>query len=156
LDILSFQAYTWPEGIVHLWLRTMSTGAQVEASRLADRLSQTLTTSTPPRPTPRVGLADPRKQATPVAVRVRLLEPSHPFHSPLEIQCRDRPGLLAELTRAFEDLGLTVEYALVTTHGPVAHDVFHLKDIFGRRIEGQDKLRALLTRVEQVARGETT
>jgi len=47
-----------------------------------------------------------------------------------------------------------VEYALVTTHGPVAHDVFHLKDIFGGRVEGPDKLRSLLARVESVARGE--
>lgn len=155
LDILSFQAYTWPEGIVHLWLRTVATGSAVQADRLVGRLTQALVTGKSSLHTQRGGLPDPRKQATPVAVKVRLLEPSHPFHSALEVQCRDRPGLLAELSRAFEDLGLAVEYALVTTHGPVAHDVFHLKDIFGRRVEGQEKVRALLTRVDQVARGET-
>jgi [protein-PII] uridylyltransferase len=154
MDILSLQAYTWPEGRVHLWLRTVNAGAGAAApAQLEAKLNQALVTGKPSAGR-RSALLDLRKEATPVAVRVRLLEPSHPFHSPLEIQCRDRPGLLADLTRAFEDLGLSVEYALVTTHGPVAHDVFHLKDIFGRRVEGQDKIRSLLARVDAVARGQ--
>ncbi len=60
--------------------------------------------------------------------------------------------MIWDLARVFEDLGLTVEYALVTTQGPMAQDVFHLKDIFGGRVEGADNVRALLRAVEEAVR----
>ena len=88
-----------------------------------------------------------------MAVRVSLSEEANPFHSVLEFQCRDRPGLLAEVVRALEELGITLEYALVTTDGPAARDVFHVKDIFGGRIDREQKRRALLGRITEIAGG---
>jgi len=152
-DVLSFQAHTWADGSVHLWLRATAPTPMPESGALCQHLTECVTEKRSISGRRRSPLADPRREAVPVAATVQLRDAEHPFHSVLEIQCRDRPGLLHDLTRAIEDLALSVEYALVTTHGPLARDVFHVKDIFGRRVEGADKRRALLARVAELARG---
>jgi [protein-PII] uridylyltransferase len=111
-------------------------------------------------PLPRISkpmLSNPREDAMPVNASVRLMDGDDPYHSVLDVQCRDRRGLMYDFARVFEKLGLNVTYALATTDGPVARDVFHLQDIFGGRVEGQDKIKALLeqvSRVGQVHRSE--
>ncbi len=146
-DIRSFQAHTWPDGIVHLWFRAEGPEPRPPRDRIVDALDQAITGRRPPRVPG--GLADPRQEAMPVET-VLDLRAGSPFHSELEIRCRDRRGLLAQLTRTFDDLGLTVSYALVTTHGPVARDMFHLKDIFGGRVESEGKQKALLGAVRAI------
>ncbi len=152
LDVLSFQAHTWSDGVVHLWARTRGEDPLPSVPDLLGRLESW------GRRGHRTGasrpvLANPRREATPVAVRVSLSEEANPFHSVLEFRCRDRPGLLAEVVRALEELGITLEYALVTTDGPAARDVFHVKDIFGGRIDREQKRRALLGRITEIAGG---
>lgn len=149
LDVLSFQAHTWSDGVVHLWARARGGESLPSAEDLLRRLGRPGGRGTGTRG----ALPNPRREATPVAVRVHLLEDAGPFHSVLELQCRDRPGLLSELAAAFEELRVTLEYALVTTDGPAARDVFHVKDIFGGRIDREQKRRALLERVTEIARG---
>jgi [protein-PII] uridylyltransferase len=156
LDVLSFQVHTWADGTTHLWFRLAPPSGGVSAEDLARRLTDALTggRGAAPGPDP-VRLPNRRDEAVPVQTRVQLGEGGNPFHSVLELRCRDRKGLIRDLSRLFDHLGLTVEYALVTTHGPMAQDVFHLKDIFGGRVDGEAKRQALLNGVDEVVRSST-
>lgn len=154
-DILSFQAHAWPDGTVHLWLRATSPEPPAP-EEVARRLTAALTGEAPARRARRSRLPDPRAEAVPVELRIRLRDGDDPYHSVLELRCRDRHGLVRDLSRVFEHLGLTVSYALVTTAGPMAQDVFHLRDLLGGRIDGEAKARALLQAVAEVARQTET
>jgi [protein-PII] uridylyltransferase len=61
----------------------------------------------------------------------------------LEVNGRDRPGLLHDVTAAISDQGLQIASAHVTTYGVRAVDVFYVKDVFGLKIENERKLKQL-------------
>ena len=63
---------------------------------------------------------------------------SHHF-TVIEVNGRDRPGLLYDVTRGLSGLSLQIASAHVTTYGERAVDVFYVKDIFGMKIEHETK-----------------
>ncbi|RMG92997.1 MAG: ACT domain-containing protein [Candidatus Dadabacteria bacterium] len=145
-DVRMFQVHAWSRGCLHLWFRCLPPDPPPPVSRVRQALAQALGAGRPGPRRPR--LPDRRAEATPVATRVSLTHGS-PVHSILEVVCRDRAGLLADLTAALDDLGLRVTQALVTTQGPQARDVFHVQDLLGGRIEGEDKRRKVIDRVHE-------
>jgi [protein-PII] uridylyltransferase len=64
-------------------------------------------------------------------------------HTVIEVNGRDRPGLLHDVTAAISDEGLQIASAHVTTYGVRAVDVFYVKDVFGMKIENDRKLNQL-------------
>jgi [protein-PII] uridylyltransferase len=66
-------------------------------------------------------------------------------HTVIEVNGRDRPGLLHDVTSAISDEGLQIASAHVTTYGVRAVDVFYVKDVFGMKIENERKLNQLRT-----------
>ena len=66
-------------------------------------------------------------------------------HTVIEVNGRDRPGLLHDVTAAISDEGLQIASAPVTTYGVRAVDVFYVKDVFGMKIENERKLNQLRT-----------
>jgi len=64
-------------------------------------------------------------------------------HTVLEVNGRDRPGLLHDVTAAISDQGLQIASAHVTTYGVRAVDVFYVKDVFGLKVENERKLARL-------------
>ncbi len=58
----------------------------------------------------------------------------------LEINGRDRPGLLFDLTSAMTKLGLQISSAHISTYGERVVDVFYVKDTIGLKIEHERKL----------------
>jgi len=61
----------------------------------------------------------------------------------LEVNGRDRPGLLHDVTSAISEQGLQISSAHVTTYGVRAVDVFYVKDVFGLKVENERKLAGL-------------
>jgi [protein-PII] uridylyltransferase len=61
-------------------------------------------------------------------------------HTVLEVNGCDRPGYLHDVTAALTDLGLQIGTAQISTYGERAVDVFYVKDIFGLKIENEDRL----------------
>ena len=61
----------------------------------------------------------------------------------LEVNGRDRPGLLHDVTAAISAQGLQIGSAHVTTYGVRAVDVFYVKDVFGLKVENERKLSTL-------------
>ena len=78
-------------------------------------------------------------------------------HTVLEVNGRDRPGLLHDVTNAISEQGLQIASAHVTTYGVRAVDVFYVKDIFGLKVENDRKLvllrEALLNALTPAERG---
>src|SRR4029077_12303882 len=71
-------------------------------------------------------------------------------HTVIEVNGRDRPGLLHELTRELTRLNLQVSSAKISTYGEKVVDVFYVKNLFGQKVEPPDKLaetQAALTEV---------
>ena len=58
----------------------------------------------------------------------------------IEVNGRDRPGLLYDLTAAMTQLGLQIGSAHISTYGERVVDVFYVKDVFGLKIEHGRKL----------------
>jgi [protein-PII] uridylyltransferase len=64
-------------------------------------------------------------------------------HTVIEVNGRDRPGLLHDVTAAISQHGLQIASAHITTYGVRAVDVFYVKDVFGLKVENERKLAPL-------------
>jgi [protein-PII] uridylyltransferase len=84
-----------------------------------------------------------RMRAIHVPPRVVVDNHASNTHTVLEVNGRDRPGLLHDVTAAISDQGLQIASAHVTTYGVRAVDVFYVKDVFGLKVENERKLAPL-------------
>ncbi len=75
-----------------------------------------------------------------VAPRVLIDNKASNRHTVIEVNGRDRPGLLYAVTGALYDLSLQVYAAKISTYGEQVVDVFYVKDVFGLKIEHPAKL----------------
>ncbi|MGE0221789.1 MAG: [protein-PII] uridylyltransferase [Acetobacteraceae bacterium] len=89
------------------------------------------------------GLLGRRMQAIHAPSRVVIDNHASNTHTVLEVNGRDRPGLLHDVTAAISEQGVQIASAHVTTYGVRAVDVFYVKDIFGLKIENERKLNQL-------------
>ncbi len=97
-----------------------------------------------------------------VAPRVLVDNKASASHTVVEVNGRDRPGLLFELTRALTGLNLQVSSAKISTYGEKVVDVFYVKNLFGHKIEHPAKraeirktLEAVLAKSNEPAPSET-
>jgi [protein-PII] uridylyltransferase len=75
-----------------------------------------------------------REEAFRVEPRVLVDNSASDTYTVIEINGRDRPGLLHDLTRALFAAGLSIHSAQIATYGERAVDVFYVKDGFGLKI----------------------
>ena len=78
-----------------------------------------------------------------VAPRVLIDNAASRTHSVIEVNGRDRPALLHDVTRAFTEFGLQISSAQITTYGERAVDVFYVKDAFGMQVSFEAKLKQI-------------
>jgi [protein-PII] uridylyltransferase len=71
-------------------------------------------------------------------------------HTVIEVNGRDRPGFLYEVTRELTQLSLQVSSAKISTYGEKVVDVFYVKDLFGHKIEHPQKLDQIRKSLEAV------
>ena len=69
-----------------------------------------------------------------VTPRVLIDNEASSTHTIIEVNGRDRAGLLHDVTRALTQLGLQIANAKISTYGHKVIDVFYVKDIFGLKI----------------------
>ena len=91
-----------------------------------------------------------------VAPRVLVDNKASASHTVIEVNGRDRPGLLFELTRALTGLNLQVSSAKISTYGEKVVDVFYVKDLFGHKVEHPTKLADIRRTLEAVLARETS
>jgi [protein-PII] uridylyltransferase len=85
-----------------------------------------------------------------VSPRVLVDNQASRFHTVVEVNGRDRPGLLYELTRELTRLNLQVSSAKISTYGEKVVDVFYVKNLFGHKIEHPQKLAEIRTALSAV------
>jgi [protein-PII] uridylyltransferase len=84
-----------------------------------------------------------RTRAMHVPPRVVIDNAASNTHTVLEVNGRDRAGLLHDVTAAISEQGMQIASAHVTTYGQRAVDVFYIKDVFGLKIENERRLNQL-------------
>jgi [protein-PII] uridylyltransferase len=90
-------------------------------------------------------LQQPKAHAFPVTPRVLIDNKASASHTVVEVNGRDRPGLLYELTRAFTALNLQISSAKISTYGEKVVDVFYVKNLFGHKVEHGSRLEEIRT-----------
>ncbi len=90
-----------------------------------------------------------RLRAVTVPPRVVFDNHASNSHTVIEVNGRDRPGLLHDVTAAISDQGLQIASAHITTYGVRAVDVFYVKDIFGLKVENERKLNTLRKAIDR-------
>ncbi len=68
-------------------------------------------------------------------------------HTVIEVNGRDRPGFLHDVTAQLTDLSLQIVSAHISTYGERVVDVFYVKDVFGLKVEHKDKLKEINQRL---------
>src|SRR5919106_163241 len=68
-------------------------------------------------------------------------------HTVIEVNGRDRPGLLYDVARTLKDLGLVISSAHISTYGERVVDVFYVKDVFGLKVTQTSKVRQIQRRL---------
>lgn len=74
-------------------------------------------------------------------------------HTLIEVNGRDRPGLLFDVTKALKNLGLSLNSAHVSTYGERVVDVFYVKDVFGMKIQHPGKQKRITERLSKSLAG---
>jgi [protein-PII] uridylyltransferase len=78
-----------------------------------------------------------------VAPRVLIDNKASYANTVIEVNGRDRAGLLYDVTGALFQLGLQILSAKISTFGEEVVDVFYVKDIFGMKIDHAEKLKQI-------------
>lgn len=110
-------------------------------ARLQTRIKQTLSGQLRPRDELNKGSELlGRTGVFEVAPRVMIDNDASLTHTVIEVNGRDRSGLLYDLTKALSALNLQIGSAHITTFGEKAVDVFYVKDVFGLKISHDTRL----------------
>ena len=72
----------------------------------------------------------------------------------IEVDTRDRPGLVHDLARALTASNLTISSAIIATYGNQAVDAFYVKDLFGLKIHAQSRLSGIEKRLRDAIAGQ--
>jgi len=91
-----------------------------------------------------------RMQVFTVMPRVLVDNKASASHTVIEVNGRDRPGLLYELTRELTRLNLQISSAKISTYGEKVVDVFYVKNLFGHKVEQPAKLSEIQRTLEAV------
>jgi [protein-PII] uridylyltransferase len=67
----------------------------------------------------------------------------------IEVDTRDRPGLLYDLTRTLATSNIYIASAVIATYGAQVVDSFYIKDAFGLKLHAKGKLETLEKRLRQ-------
>ena len=95
-----------------------------------------------------------RQQYFNVAPRVLIDNRASSTDSVIEVNGRDRPGFLHDVTAALLKLGLKISSAHILTYGERAVDVFYVKDVFGLKVTHDDKIEEIRERLMEAV-GDT-
>ncbi|HAU77332.1 MAG TPA: [protein-PII] uridylyltransferase [Agrobacterium sp.] len=68
----------------------------------------------------------------------------------IEVECLDRPGLLADMTAVIADLSLDIHSARITTFGEKVIDTFYVTDLFGQKVTNDNRQASIAQRLKAV------
>ncbi|MCZ4352171.1 [protein-PII] uridylyltransferase [Roseovarius aestuarii] len=84
-----------------------------------------------------------RERAFRVPTHVTFDNEGSEIYTIIEVDTRDRPGLLYDLTRTLADNNVYIASAVIATFGEQVVDTFYVKDMFGLKFHSEAKQRSL-------------
>ncbi len=120
----------------------------VRIPRLRDTISKTLRGDVVPREAmkPRDKIKK-RERAFKVPTSITFDNEGSEIYTIIEVDTRDRPGLLFDLTRTLANANVYIASAVIATYGEQVVDTFYVKDMFGLKFHSQSKQKALETKL---------
>ena len=158
-NICDARTYTTKDGYVTatFWIQDHD-GNPFEVSRLP-RLTQMIHRTLKGEVVAREALKSrdkikPREKAFQVPTRVIFDNDGSDIYTIIEVDTRDRPGLLYDLARSLSEANIYIASAVVATYGEQAVDTFYVKDMFGLKFQTPSKQKRLEERlIKAVADG---
>ena len=84
-----------------------------------------------------------RERAFRVATSITFDNEGSDIYTIIEVDTRDRPGLLHDLTRTLANNNVYIASAVIATFGEQVVDSFYVKDMFGLKFHSESKRTAL-------------
>jgi [protein-PII] uridylyltransferase len=88
-----------------------------------------------------------RERAFKVPTHITFDNEGSEIYTIIEVDTRDRPGLLYDLTRTLADANVYIANAVIATYGEQVVDTFYVKDMFGLKYYSESKQRSLERRL---------
>jgi [protein-PII] uridylyltransferase len=152
-NVVDARSYTTTDGMAcaTFWIQDTE-GHPFESSRL-ERLKRTIDRAMAGEVVPRDALLEKQKvrareESFTVPTRIYFDNDASELFTVIEVNARDRLGLLHALTRTLTSLNINIFSAIVATYGERAVDVFYVKDLFGLKIHGAAKQRLIESRLK--------
>ena len=84
-----------------------------------------------------------RERAFKVPTHITFDNDGSEIYTIIEVDTRDRPGLLYDLTRTLANSNVYINSAVIATYGEQVVDTFYVKDMFGLKFHSESKQKAL-------------
>ncbi|MBR9762196.1 MAG: [protein-PII] uridylyltransferase [Rhodobacteraceae bacterium] len=159
-NVVDARTYTTVDGYATaaFWVQDAE-GAPYEASRLP-RLTQMIHKILRGEVVTREAMQDrdrikKRERAFKVSTSVAFDNEGSEIYTIIEVDTRDRPGLLHDLTRTLAAANVQISSAVIATYGEQVVDTFYVKDMFGLKLFSDSKQKALEAKLrEAIAAGQ--
>jgi [protein-PII] uridylyltransferase len=147
-NVVDARTYTSKDGFATaiFWIQDMD-GHPFEESRLP-RLRQMIVRTLNGEVVAREALKDrdkikKRERAFRVATSVTFDNVGSEIYTIIEVDTRDRPGLLYDLTRTLANNNVYIASAVIATYGEQVVDTFYVKDLFGLKFHSESRCKSL-------------
>jgi [protein-PII] uridylyltransferase len=158
-NVVDARSYTTKDGFVTdaFWIQDAD-GNAYEAARLP-RLRQMIAKTLKGEIKAREALKSrdkikKREKAFRVPTHITFDNEGSEIYTIIEVDTRDRPGLLYDLTRTLSESNVYIANAVIATYGEQVVDTFYVKDMFGLKYYTESKQRTLERRLrEAIAEG---
>ncbi|MHC0052415.1 [protein-PII] uridylyltransferase [Actibacterium sp. D379-3] len=147
-NVVDARTYTSSDGYATavFWVQDAE-GAPYEASRLP-RLRQMIKKTLAGEVVPRDKLADrdklsKRERGFQFPTAIAFDNSGSEIYTIIEVDTRDRPGLLFDLTRVLADANISIASAMIATYGAQVVDTFYVKDLFGLKLYSHSRQKSL-------------
>ncbi len=150
-NIVDARTYTSKDGFATsvFWLQDAD-GTPYEPARLP-RLRRMIERTLRGEVVTRLALEDleikPRERRFKVPTSISFDNEGSDIYTIVEVDTRDRPGLLYDLTQAMAAANVSIAQAVVATYGAQVVDAFYVKDLFGLKLWSRSKQEALEKRL---------
>lgn len=151
-NVVDARTYTSSDGYATavFWIQDAD-GAQYEAARLP-RLKSMIRKTFKGEVLPRKSLADrdklkKREKAFNVATSITFDNEGSDIYTIIEVDTRDRTGLLYDLARTLAEANVYIASAVIATYGAQVVDTFYVKDMFGLKFHAASKQKTLENRL---------
>ncbi|SHJ00095.1 UTP--GlnB (protein PII) uridylyltransferase, GlnD [Shimia gijangensis] len=95
-----------------------------------------------------------RERAFKVPTTITFDNDGSEIYTIIEVDTRDRPGLLFDLTRTLANTNIYIASAVIATYGEQVVDAFYVKDMFGLKFHSKSKQNALEKKLrEAISKG---